>query len=62
MANSPVMCVRVPEDLQARLRDFCTQRSMSQSDAVRIALKVYMDRKVRRIMWQRIAQYENHRR
>ena len=58
MANSPIMCVRIPEDLLADLRAHCEKHNMSQSDAIRAALRVYMDRKVRRVMYRRIERYE----
>lgn len=60
MANSPVMCVRIPEDLLADLQTFCKAHKVSQSDAVRSALRVYMDRKVRRVMRRRIERYEKN--
>ena len=58
MPKSPVMCVRIPEDLLADLQAFCKQHKITQSDAVRVALRVYMDRKVRRVMHRRIERYE----
>lgn len=58
MPKSPVMCVRIPEDLLADLQAFCKQHKITQSDAVRFALRVYMDRKVRRVMYRRVQRYE----
>ena len=58
MPKSPIMCVRIPEDLLAELQTFCKAHKVTQSDAVRCALRVYMDRKVRRVMRRRVERYE----
>ena len=58
MAKSPIICIRIPDDLLGELHAFCESHKMSQSDAIRAALRVYMDRKVRRVMHRRIERYE----
>ena len=52
------MCVRIPEDLLSDLQTFCKAHNVTQSDAVRCALRVYMDSKVRRVMRRRVERYE----
>ena len=56
--GSYMFSIRIPEPLLSDFRTFCEETGMTPSDAMRTALRVYMDGKVRRIMRRRIMRYE----
>ena len=56
--DSYMFSVRIKEPLLSDLRAFSEKSGMSPSDIMRVALRVYMDRKVRRVMYRRVERYE----
>lgn len=57
--GSYMFSVRIPEPLLTEFKEFCETHHQSPTQVMRSALRLYMDKKVRRVMHRRVEKYDD---
>lgn len=57
--GSYMFSVRIPEPLLSEFKAFCEEHHQTPTQVMRSALRLYMDKKVRRVMHRRVEKYDD---